>query len=232
MIHWSEFEYVVCRAAVALSLLNGEITAGRIPSYQFRAKVTLCKISLSTNCGRVTYMRGTQLGHLWFWWLPVAGRNQAITWPILLIVNWALRRKHQWNFNRKLYISFKKIYVNMSCRIWLSFCLSLIMSTEWGYASWEWLRLTHPASNAILRHWFGSTLAQVISTVMARCPRWHQAISWSNVVSSWVRSCYTNVKALSGLIWSYQPEKQYWKMHLENHTPITQGKMNYRVGCD
>ena len=152
--------------------------------------------------------------------------------PILLIVNWALRRKHQWNFNRKLYISFKKIYVNMSCRIWLSFCLSLIMSTEWGYASWKWLRLTHPASNAILRHWFGSTLAQVISTVMACCPRWHQAISWSNVVSSWVRSCYTNVKALSGLIWSYQPGKQYWKMHLENHTPITQGKMNYRVGCD
>ena len=152
--------------------------------------------------------------------------------PILLIVNWAFRRKHQWNFNRKLYISFKKIYVNMSCRIWLSFCLSLIMSTEWGYASWKWLRLTHPASNAILRHWFGSTLAQVISTVMACCPRWHQAISWSNVVSLWVRSCYTNVKALSGLIWSYQPEKQYWKMHLENHTPITQGKMNYHVGCD
>ena len=28
----------------------------------------------------MTNMRGTKLGHLWFWWLIVAGRQQAITW--------------------------------------------------------------------------------------------------------------------------------------------------------
>ena len=28
----------------------------------------------------MTNMRGTKLGHLWFWWLIVAGRHQAITW--------------------------------------------------------------------------------------------------------------------------------------------------------
>ena len=28
----------------------------------------------------MTNMRGTKLGHLWFWWLSVAGRHQAITW--------------------------------------------------------------------------------------------------------------------------------------------------------
>ena len=140
-------------------------------------------------------------------------------------------RKHQWNFNRNLYISFKKIHVNMSCWIWRSFCLGLIVSTDWGHASSKWLTLTHPASNAIWRHTcrFRSTLAPVMSGVMACCPRWHQAISWSNVVSSWERSCYINVE---GWIWSYQPQNQYWKMHFENHILIPQGTMNNRVGCD
>ena len=41
MIHWSEFEYVVCQVAVVLSLLNGERTTGPVRSYQFSGKVTL-----------------------------------------------------------------------------------------------------------------------------------------------------------------------------------------------
>ena len=41
VIHWSEFEYVVCQVAVVLSLLNGERTTGRVRSYEFSEKVTL-----------------------------------------------------------------------------------------------------------------------------------------------------------------------------------------------
>ena len=118
------------------------------PPYQFRAKVTLYNSSW-TNGGRVTNMHGTKLGHLWSWWLFVSGRHQAITWTNAGNCKLGLRRKHQWNFNRNWYISFKKIHVNMSCWIWRSFCLGLIVSTDWGHASSKWLTLTHPASNAI-----------------------------------------------------------------------------------
>ena len=117
------------------------------PPYQFRAKVTLYNSSW-TNGGRVTNMHGTKLGHLWSWWLFLVG-TRPLPEPMLVIVNWALRRKHQWNFNRNWYISFKKIPVNLWCWIWRSFCLGLIVSTDWGHASSKWLTLTHPASNAI-----------------------------------------------------------------------------------
>ena len=83
--------------------------------------------------------------------------------PMLVIVHWTLRKKHHRNCNRNWYLSFKIIHVNLTFAIRWPFGRGFnLLSQHWGHTSLKWLISTHPASNLIYRHRFGSSLAQVM----------------------------------------------------------------------
>ena len=74
------------------------------------------------------------------WMTPSHYLNQC--WSI---VNWTLRNKRQWNFNRNSYVSFKKMHLKMLPAKWWPFCLSLnLLNGKFALSQLSWKIMFKP----------------------------------------------------------------------------------------
>ena len=90
-----------------------------------------------------------------------------------LITSWMLKNKLQWNLNQDVKFFIEEIHLKM---------LAILFRPQWVNSLWH--------SDTIWRHQSWSTLAQI----MAWCR--HQAITWTNVDLSSVRSSGIHLSAI------------------------------------
>ena len=89
------------------------------------------KYSFLTHWCRVAHICFSRLDHRWFrlwlvaWSAPSHYLNQSLN-----IVNWTLRNKRQWNFNRNSYIFIHGNAFKISTAKWQPFCLDLNVLTS------------------------------------------------------------------------------------------------------